>query len=267
MKTRVLILLTLIIAMTAISCKSRDKGRFPDSLGKVTEFATIPSHKAMFLALDRFEETTISRVQPFVVRPALQDTMHIAFAWGVLTSDLQLAVRSRDTSWLETTLTRLSEFSPILELEEIIAKIAINVKPMLEQENWNSLENTFYNMQYSIEQMLFEQEEYEIYTLMALGGWTETTYQIASQIISDFQTEITPPLLQEEAWQSLEANLGLIQKDSYVSTSAFKKALAETSRMREILSLENNETLSLEQVGDVVSSTTEIKKAFLKLDL
>ncbi|MBW6513402.1 MAG: hypothetical protein K0B87_01435 [Candidatus Syntrophosphaera sp.] len=263
MKIKHLILAILIGSLFVASCKNNDKSKFPDARNRVTQFAPIGSFKSMFLALDGLGKTQES-FSIGMIAPSAQDTLHNAFAWGVLTTDLQLAVLNRNGRQLDALLAQIIGLGPKLGLEDISAKLRDSVKPMLDSEDWPILENTLYNMQYSVEQTLFDKERYEMYTVMSLGSWTEATNQFARRMGDARNADSSRLLLHPETWQSLLDNFRLISDKQYTASPAFQTALKELKSLVKLMEKPPEEFLTGEEIGSIISSTSAIKAAFVK---
>ena len=179
---RKIALLAAIAALLLLpACKGKERSKLPDKRDKVTEFATVPSFKAMFLALDKLDVTD-SFQSGADFTPAAEDSLHYAFVWGTLTAASQLAIRKRDSAWLTKLTDQMVANAPKLGLQDIAAKLRSTARPMLDNKDWEGLTAVYYNMQYTVEQSLFQKRKYEVYTLLALGGWSYCTQQIAGVI-------------------------------------------------------------------------------------
>lgn len=262
MRFKLLLILALIAALGASSCKNKARSKLPDKNDKVTAFATIPSYKVMFLALDKLEAADSANLDRGAVLPASEDTLHLAFSWGVLSANAQLAVNGRDVAWLQAITGQLTDLAPALGFKDIAAKLDADVQPLISKGDWDLLEATFYNLQYTVEQDLWKLERYADYTLMALGAWARSTNQIARLVSLDYRTDTATLLMQRDAWQSLAENLGLISAPNYVSSAPFKQALAQVREMRALMDQPLKGTFNEEQLSRIVAVTEQIWEAF-----
>ncbi len=262
MRFKLLLILALIAALGAASCKNKAKSKLPDKNDKVTAFATIPSYKVMFLALDKLEAADTANLDRKAVLPAAEDTLHLAFSWGVLSANAQLAVNGRDAAWLQAITGQLIELAPALGLQDIAAKLDADVQPLTSKGDWDLLESTFYNLQYTVEQDLWRLERYAEYTMMALGAWARSTNQIARMVSLDYSTDSATLLMQRDAWQYLAENLGLISAPSYVASAPFKQALAQVREMRALMDQPLRGTFNEEQLSRVIAVTELLWEAF-----
>lgn len=254
----------LIVALTAVSCKNNEKSKLPDTNDKVTEYAPVTSIKAIIMALNKLEATEQTQFTIEEISPVSQDTLHCAFTWGILTSDLQFALINRDSRQLIKILTQMIDLGPKLALVDVAVKLRDNVKPMIDQSDWALLESTFYNMQYSVEQTLFDKKQYEIYSFVTLGSWTEATYQIAQEIFEDYSLVKSSVLLQQDAWISLVDNFALIKDLQYTDSPAFRNAFQELMTLQNTMASIPEDKMTKDQLENIIDSTAKIKASFLK---
>ena len=158
MKRLLIVLLALVAALTGVSC-NRDKNKLPDGTDKVSEYNTIPSFKAVFLALDKVEPGDLDALKPTTSAPAPQDSLHSAFACGALVADAQLAVAGRNTNWLNSILVQLKTLAPVMHRQtNLVNKLEQSIKPMLAEGNWEQIKQLFYDLQTTTDKMLMEQK-------------------------------------------------------------------------------------------------------------
>lgn len=249
----------LACILTLMGCKDNEQAKLPDPSSEVSEFATIPSVKSMFLALENLGEPGPATFDLDGVSPAPEDSIAAAFAWGVLFANLQMAVHNRDEEHLSKNLKQMEALSGVFGLEEITAKLLSNVSPMISRGDWPALENTFYNTQYSIEQALFDQERHEIYTLMELGSWVEVTHEFARLADLAYAAQRSALLIQEGPWQYLEQNLAILSKEKSPKSPFFNDILDHVRGIRECLESSADGFLEQAKVERLMELTKNIK--------
>jgi len=261
---RKIALLAAIAALLLLpACKGKERSKLPDKRDKVTEFATVPSFKAMFLALDKLDVTD-SFQSGADFTPAAEDSLHYAFVWGTLTAASQLAIRKRDSAWLTKLTDQMVANAPKLGLQDIAAKLRSTARPMLDNKDWEGLTAVYYNMQYTVEQSLFQKRKYEVYTLLALGGWSYCTQQIAGVIEKDYKTEASGALIQREAWRSISENLGFFRQQRHLASPGFKTAYGLVRDMQALMDMQAGGAFNPEQVTRIVDLTGRIQSSFIK---
>ncbi|MCB5245321.1 MAG: hypothetical protein WC179_03490 [Candidatus Cloacimonadaceae bacterium] len=262
MKTRFIIILLLILALGTFSC-TKKQSNLPDESLKVSEFRTIPSFKAMFLALDKIEETELSNLPLTKIIPAQNDTLYLAFAWGVLTSDAQLAIASKNQNQLTSITDQFIAIAPQLGLTQYGYQLRDAVKPEIKNRDWLLLREVFYAMQTSVDTLMLSNGREKELTFISLGSWTETTNQIARLIASDYSTEKSRTLM-TNAWQDLAFNLNLILNKDKITSPLLSQTIELVHKIQNTLSSGTAEALTLEQVETIVEYTKTLKELYLE---
>ena len=262
MTSRFIIILMLILALGTFSC-TKKQSNLPDETLKVSEFRTIPSFKAMFLALDKLEETKLSNLPLAQVIPAQKDTIHYAFAWGVLSSDAQLAIASKNQNQLTSITDQFIAIAPQLGLTQYGYQLRDAVKPEIKNRDWLLLREVFYAMQTSVDTLMLSNNRELDLTFIYLGSWTESTYQIAQLIAKDYSTEKTRTL-QTDAWEDLAYNLNLIQNKYKDKTPLLSQTIELVDTIQNTLSSGTAEALTLEQVETIIEHTKTLRELYLK---
>lgn len=254
MKRLLIVLLALVAALTGVSC-NRDKNKLPDGTDKVSEYNAVPSFKAVFLALDKVEPGDLDALKPTTFAPAPQDSLHSAFAWGALVADAQLAVAGRNTNWLNSILVQLKTLAPVMHRQtNLVNKLEQSIKPLLAEGNWEQIKQLFYDLQTTTDKMLMEQNRWNVYTLAALGSWTQSENQIGSLIAKSYSTEKSL-VLKSTAWESLADNLLLI------NSPELTQAYTKTQELRDIMNSAGQNAFTPEQVTMIVAATDSIRQS------
>ncbi|NLA45341.1 MAG: hypothetical protein GX869_06825 [Candidatus Cloacimonetes bacterium] len=262
MKSKLILILWLILVLGMFSC-TKKQSNLPDETLKVSEFRTIPSFKAMFLALDKLEETKLNNLPLAQVVPAQKDTMCYAFGWGVLSSDAQLAIASKNQNQLTSVTDQFISLAPQLGLHQFANQLRDAVKPEIKNNNWGLLKDVFYAMQESVDTLMLSNNREKELTFIYLGGWTETTNQIARLIAKDYSTEKSRTL-QTDAWEDLAFNLNLIQNMSKDKSPLLAQTIELVHKIQNTLSSGTAAVLTLEQVETIVEHTTALRELYLK---
>ena len=265
MKKTLVLVLAVLLALTAFSCKSKAKSKLPDRNDKVSAYATIPSFKVLFLGLQKMATAGSALPTDLAELPAKQDSLKTAFCWGKLAASAQMAVRARDYTRCQDIASDLSRISPGLGLTDITDRLAGSLSSLLANEDWDTLETTFFSMQYTVEQRLLVNRQYQLYTMAALGGWTEATYQISSLVAEDYRTGDAGLLLQREAWMNLADNLALFPAARYGANKSYLTALQMTKQMQSLMDRQSQGTFTPELVEQQRDTAYQLLTALLEL--
>lgn len=261
MKKTLIIMLALLAALGAMSCK-KEKDKLPDGTDKVSEYATIPSFRSLFLALDKVETGDLTILKPSGYSVAGQDTLRAAFMWGTLGAEAQLAVSSQNTGWLNSVLEQLKTLAPVLGLKDMAVQVEQGIKPLLAAGDWDKVKQALYEMQSNVDVLLISQKLYSEYTIMGLGSWTESVNQIGKLIAKSYSIEKSRVLV-TTAWQDLSDNLLLIESQKIVSTVEFPKAFGKVQELRDMMNTAGPNPLAPEQISAIVTATESIRASFM----
>ncbi len=255
MKKLLIIVLAVVAALTGVSC-DREKNKLPDGTDKVSEYNAIQSFKAVFLALDKEESGVLATLTPTSYEVASQDTLSSAFAWGALVAEAQLAAAGRNSAWLVSVLEQLKSLEPGMRRRtNLVDKLEQSVKPLLAAGDWEQTRQLFYDLQTTTDKDLMDQDRWDVYTMAALGSWTESVNQIGLLIAKNYSTEKSL-VLKSPAWEGLADNLLLL--DSPQLTPVYTRVL----ELRDMMNSVGQNALTPEQVAAIVTATDFIRQSF-----
>jgi hypothetical protein len=252
----------MCLALASYSC-NKEKSKLPDGTDKVTEFATIPTIKSIYLSIKKAGLPRMSGFSQSQVVPAIQDTLYQSFAWGVLTADSQLAVYARDSVWLKGSLDKLVTLSKALGMQDIAKTLDERVRPLVDKKDWQLLESTFNNMQYTAEQAQLENKHYGNYTMMALGGWTETSRQFTGAIAANYSPE-KAAILNTDAWLFLAGNLDLFPPTTGTYQSPVDGTKVPVGTLRDIMAAAGKAAPTELQLMNMEKSLDDIRAIYLQ---
>ncbi|MDD4224706.1 MAG: hypothetical protein PHD87_09020 [Candidatus Cloacimonetes bacterium] len=255
MRKLLIIALACLAAMAGISC-NREKDKLPDGSAKVSEYATIPSFQAVFLALDKLDAKDLDGLASSgATLAAERDTLRAAFAWGTLVAEAQLAVAGKNSGWLNSVLEQLGPLEQTLGQPGLVERLEQGVKPLVAYGDWEQVKRLFYDLQATVDKNLLDQARYPEYTLSALGSWTATVNQIGGLIRKNYSTE-TSRALKTKAWDNLADNLLLMD------SGRFALIFEQVQDLRDIMNTAGQNALTPEQVEAMMAATDKIRTSF-----
>lgn len=265
MKKVMLVLLAVLIIFSATSCKGKkEAAKLPDEQIKsqIPAYAPLPSFKEVFRALGEVPAKDYSAVIPQKLFKTKQEGPRNAFALGVLTADAVLAAKARNKAKLSEISVEMMNLTTLLNLEEEINRMGANLKTLIEQEKWDELDTSLDTVKKSVEDKLWELDNYEYYTLMILGGWTEALGGVTKLLAQNYKPEITKAISQKGTWNSLAGNFELISTPAIKDSAPYKAAAPHILKVRDIINTDSNNTYTKEQLQELITATDQIKAAF-----
>ncbi len=268
MKTKYLFIIGLVAVFVVSACKGKPKDETLP-LGEagetqVTLYAPLPSYKTVFTALDQLEVRDISAAVPNHLYKVKQDPPRNSFALGVLTADAVIAARGRNKTKLMAIANEMMRITTLLNLEAEVSHLGDDIKNLVEQDKWDELEQSLDKHKNVVEDRLWEREDLDQYTLMALGGWTEAMNNVSWLINLDFSIERTKALNQKGAWNDIHYNMQLIKSPAIVNEVYYLSVIDLLATLKEILDADSDGTYSKAQTEEIFKQTDLIKSEFQK---
>ena len=265
MKRTLLILMAILLAMTIVSCKgNKEAAKLPDDeiKAQVATYAPLPSFKEVFRTLDQVPAKDFSAVIPQKLFKSKQEASRNAFALGVLTADAVMAAKARNKAKLTEISQEMMNLTTLLNLEDEINRMGANLSTLIAQEKWEDLDASLDQVKKSVEDKLWELENYEHYTLMILGGWTEALSNVSRLLANNYKAENTSAVNQKGTWNSLSANFGLVSTPAIKDSAPYQAAVPLVQKVKDILNADTTKTYSKEQLQQLIEATDQIKAAW-----
>ena len=265
MKRTILIFLAILMAVTIVSCKGKkEAAKLPDDSIKaqVATYAPLPSFKEVFRALGEVPTKDYSGVIPQKLYQTKQEASRNAFALGVLTADAVMAAKARNKARLSEISEGMMNLTTLLNLEDEINRMGANLKTLIEQEKWDDLDASLDQVKKSVEDKLWALENYEYYTLMILGGWTEALGNVSRMLASNYKAEGTKAINQKGTWNSLAGNIDLISTPAIKDSAPYKAAVPHVQKVRDIINADTANSYTKEQLQQLIEATDQIKTAY-----
>jgi len=231
---------------------------------QITTFAPLPSFKEVFRTIDVFDVKDIDAATKDPVYKAKQDVPRNCFALGVHTADAIIASRSRNKKRLMELSTEMMKLTAMIGLESEFNRLGDDLKTMIEKEKWEDLENALDTLKREVEDKLWDSGEFDNYTLMLLGGWTQALNRMAFIADRNYKAENSKVLNQKGTWNSLLGNLEAIDKDYLINEEYFVQSKVLAKAVKAVLEADQNTTFTQDQLKELVNLSSKIKAEFQK---
>ncbi len=267
MKRIILILLASLMLLTLASCKGRrDAAKMPtdEIKAQIATYAPLPSFKEAFRLLDDLKAKDYAPSlsdKLYRVQPELHNN---AFALGVLTADVVFAAKARNKNQLTAASAELKKLGNLMGFQEEIKRLDSLLPGYIKQGKWSEVEKTLDFLKKRLEDKLWELEDYEYYTLMILGGWTEALNGVGKILTGSYSAEATRALSHENTWKAMQANLELFSAAEFKGTQTYKSLVDLTAKVSQLLASHTDDTYTKEQVEELIQLTEQLKQAFPK---
>ena len=229
---------------------------------QIATYSPLPSFKEAFRLLEDLQAKDYVpslNAQLYRVQPTIHNN---AFALGVLTTDIVLAAKARNKKQLTTTSTELVKLGNLMGFQEETKRLDALLPGYIKQGKWAEIDKTLDSLKKRWEDKLWEQQDYEYYTLMILGGWTEALNGVGKILSSNYSAEATQALYHESTWKSVQANLELFSAPEIKNSETYKSLGDLTVKVIQLLTNHTDKTFTKEQVEELIKLTEQIKQAF-----
>ena len=257
------ILIVLIIGAFLFGCSSKKENESTQKQGDVDiEFyhAPLPKFSQVYSKLDHLETDDFDEAIGEDIFEAKNDVYRSAFALGVLSSDAILTSKARNSSKLNNIAQAMIEYSKMVEVDKDILKLADELKTLIDQEKWNTLETTLDQYKKEVELSFYESKEYDLFTMLQLGGWVEGLNRITFLLDKNYQKDKTSIINERGILNQLISNTNNLKNPNIKKEKYYDTALSNLKEIKEILYSNDKGEYTKEQIKEISKLTAEIKK-------
>ncbi|MBW6515783.1 MAG: hypothetical protein K0B81_04085 [Candidatus Cloacimonetes bacterium] len=201
----------LLLSMGTLNAQqslAREEVRGPDFY-----FAPLPSFNAMFSAIDYLEIKDYDLALEKEIFKVEEETFRVAFALGVITADAILATKGRNKDMLNEIAVQMINYAKFIGLSEEILKLADELQHMIRRDQWDELMESLEKYKEQVELSLYETRQYDLFTMMQLGGWTQGLNRTTYLLMNSYQEDKTGIIDQKGIINSLINNMRNIRSD------------------------------------------------------
>ena len=265
MKTRIILAILLITMILSVACKKRDNSKPDPSIAEqVVTFAPLPSFKEVYEVLDQLQTKDISAAVPKELYKTNQDEIRNSFSLGLLTADAVLAAKGRNSNKLKDISASMMNLTSLLALEAEVNQLGDDMRTMIEKQQWEELDAALDAHKKSVEDKLWESENYDNYTIMLIGGWIEAANRVAWLLQQNYDLERSKVLAQKGTFNHLVTNMKTIDTPHYIEDEAFKTSITQLEELQQIINADTNGSYTKEQIDSIIKGTDAIKATFQK---
>jgi hypothetical protein len=173
-------------------------------------------------------------------------------------------VRGRNKTKLNSIAEEMIKISNFLGLDESILRLADQLKELIATDQWDELEKALENYKNEVEGTLYQSQQYDQFTMMQIGGWTEGINRIAWFVNKKYQADKSSVLIQKGTLNHLIKNMSYINTPSIKDTEYYKTTYDRLNKIKLIIDAPTKETYSKEQIDKLITLSQEIKKTYEK---
>ncbi|MEA1972492.1 MAG: hypothetical protein U9N34_04255 [Candidatus Cloacimonadota bacterium] len=264
-----LFLIVIIVTISIVSCgkKADDKKQNQEEINTEVQepdfyLIEMPTFSKLFSILDFLETKDFdTALHQEKITPG-KDLYFSAFALGQLSADAVIATKGRNKSQLTSFSENMTNFSLLIGIQDEILKLTDELQNLIKTDSWTKLEQTLDKYKIDVEANLHENQDYDVLTLLQLGGWTEGLNRICYLLKDNYSREKTSIINQRGTLNNLLRNLRnmidpQIQKEKFVQIS-----IQKFEEIKKIII--KSDTYSKEDITKIYDLTEDIKKTVLQ---
>lgn len=262
-----LVIITLsIVTLFVIGCRSKEAQKMPDPGQQTTPFvyAPLPPFHEVFKILDYLKLGDYNQAVDEKVFTTKQEIGHSAFALGVLTADGIISVRGHNKTKINAIAEEMIRISNFLGLDENILRLADQLKELINNDQWDELEKALEHYKTEVEGSLYQTQQYDQFTMMQVGGWTEGINRISWFVNKKYSSDKTNVLIQKGTLNHLIKNMEYVNTPSIKDAEYFKATYKKLGEIKVVIDAPVNDTYTKEQVDQLMTLSQDIKKVYEK---
>jgi len=269
MHKKIVLLMSVVFVLASLTLLltgcNKDKKTLPQGTAPVEFYnAPLPQFADVFNAMSNLKNADFDKAladKPFATD---NDVYKTSFALGSLTADAIVAVKARNKTKLTQIAQSMIDYSKLIGIDENILKLADELQNLIKTDKWADLEAALDKYKTDVESSLFESRQYELFTLMQLGGWTEGLNRISFLINANYDSEKSTLVDQKGILNSLISNMDKITNENIRSQKYYATSVKNYKLIKDIIYAPTNGAYTADQLTKLNSLTTEIKSQFGK---
>ncbi|MDD3049573.1 MAG: hypothetical protein PHR06_00335 [Candidatus Cloacimonetes bacterium] len=257
------IIVLLLIALLLVGCGGKEKKAEATPTAKIEfYFAPLPPFAKLFSKLDYIETTEFDSAVSSENYKVEQDVLKSAFALGVLSADAVVLTKARNKTKLAAISQAMIEYSKLIAIDEDVLMLADELQSLIKADEWDKLENALDKYKSKVELSLYDSQEYDLFTLLQLGGWVEGLNKTCFLLSLNYKAEKTAIIDEKGILNQLINNLKNVKNPELKKMSYYTISTTNLTKIKEIIYSGENSIYSLEKVKQITTLTDEIKKSF-----
>ncbi len=224
-------------------------------------FAPLPSFNEMFSALDYLEVEEYDNALEDEIYRVTEEVYQVAFALGVNTANAILATKARNREQLIGISDLMTHYAIYLGLSDEILKLGDELTVMIERGQWDALIASLERYREEVELSLYESRQFDIFTMMQLGGWTQGLNRTVFMLANNYSKEKSDIIAQKGILNSLINNLEHVRDDFLREQEFFQLSFEMYNMIRDII-YSYEEVYPPDAMEELYEITQQIKVSF-----
>jgi len=221
----------------------------------------LPAFGKLFASLDFLNLSDFDKVLPKNFDSNQTDIGIAAIQLGRLTADGIIATQAHNKTVLLQIAQKMVDISKFLGIKNDILQLANKLETLIKNDKWEELKAALDNYKSQVEISLYETRQYDLFTLLQLGGWLEGLNKVCELLNANYSKEKTTIINQKGILNSLLDNLINIQNKTMKKSKYVQKSIIKLESIKKIID-SKNDYYSKEEISKVYTLTKELISNF-----
>ncbi|HPM00607.1 MAG TPA: hypothetical protein PK816_00510 [Candidatus Cloacimonadota bacterium] len=253
------ILILMMVSVLLFACAKKEKANEPQGTVKV-EFRNfyLPSFAELFNTLDNLQKADFDKALKTEYKNETSDVFLASYYLGYLTADAVIATKSRNKSKLTEIANSMIDFSKLIGVKEDVQKLSDELLNLIQQDKWEELQISLDKYKNQIEISLYETQQFDLLTLVQIGGWTQGLNRICFLINTNYSSPKTEILDQKGILEVIIYNFDKIENQEILSKPWYATIKAKYTDIQTIIKPNSTKSFTKEEVQNLMKLSQEI---------
>lgn len=256
------ILMIIGISLLLFACGKKEEIKEPQG-SVTTEFRkfSLPLFAELFNTLDHLQKADFDKSLKAQYKTESSDVFIASYNLGVLTADAIIATKSRNKSKLSEIANAMIDYSKLIGVKEDVQKLSDELLNLIQQDKWEELQTSLDKYKSQIEISLYETQQYDLLTLVQIGGWTEGLNRICYLIDLNYDAKKTEIIDQKGVIDDIIFNHGKISNEEIISKEWYKVILNNYTQIQNIVKPNQSKSFTQDEVKQLILLSDQINQS------
>lgn len=256
------ILMILMVSVLLFACAKKETAEAPESSVKV-DFRNfdLPPFAKLFNALDHLQKADFDKALKSEYKNETTDVFLSSYYLGYLTADAIIATKSRNKTKLTEIANLMIDYSKPIGVNESVQKLSDELLNLIQQDKWDELQAALDKYKSQIEISLYETQQYDLLTLVQVGGWTQGLNRMCYLIDMNYNADKTTILDQKGTVSNVINNFAKIENTEIKNKPWFAVVQKNYTEIQNIVKTKQNQPFTAEEVKTLLKLSQEINDA------
>lgn len=256
-------LLIMLLAATLLFACGKKENVETDDATVTVEYRNfyLPTFADLFNSLDHLQREDFDKVLDAKYQNDTNDVFLASYYLGYLTADAIISTKSRNKSKLTEIANLMIDFSKLIGVKEDVQKLSDELLNMIQQDKWDELQTSLDKYKNQIEISLYETQQYDLLTLVQVGGWTQGLYRICTLINANYSAEKTEIVDQKGILANIIYNYSKIGNQEIQSRDWYSTIQDNYQKIEDVVKNNTEKTFTKAQIKTLMELANNVNKA------